>query len=129
VEDSSTVSCYIVKDYMQINAIIYPSSICPFSKKESEDEYHFVVGCHLKWEAWRKEVDIVQYPSLYTDTMNIWQTILLQKLLKDDASKRHSIDSLSTVWAAIWKVHWRYTMEMKRWIPEAYFWAIWRNQW
>jgi hypothetical protein len=46
-----------------MDPIKYPSSTCPLYKKEDEDEYHFVVGCHLKWEAWKKGLDIVQYPS------------------------------------------------------------------
>ncbi|KAH8548246.1 hypothetical protein BGW37DRAFT_182875 [Umbelopsis sp. PMI_123] len=50
-----------------MDAIKYLSSICPFCKKEDEDDYHVVVGCYLKWEAWRKGLDIVQYLSLYTD--------------------------------------------------------------
>jgi hypothetical protein len=55
-----------------MDVIKYPSSICPYCKKEDEDDYHFAVDCHLKWEAWRKVLDIVQFPSPYTDPMDIW---------------------------------------------------------
>ena len=47
-----------------MDPIKYPSLTCSLCKKEDEDEYHFVVGCHLKWEAWKKGLDYVQYPSL-----------------------------------------------------------------
>ncbi|KAH8553098.1 hypothetical protein BGW37DRAFT_415995, partial [Umbelopsis sp. PMI_123] len=88
-----------------MDVIKYPSSICPFCKKEDEDDYHFAVGCHLKWEAWRKGLDIVQYPSPYTQPLDIWQTLLLQHRIDDNCVKRHQLLSLSIVWAAIWKVH------------------------
>jgi hypothetical protein len=98
-----------------VDPIKYPSSTCPLCKKEDEDEYHFVVGCHLKWEAWKKGLDIVQYPSSYSQPFDIWQTLLLQHRIEVSTEKRHPLVSMSIVWAAIWKTHWFCTIEQQPW--------------
>jgi hypothetical protein len=99
-----------------MDPIKYPSSTCPLCKKEDEDEYHFVVGCHLKWEAWKKGLDIVQYPSSsYIQPLDIWQTLLLQHRIEVSTEKRHPLVSMSIVWAAIWKTHWFCTIEQQPW--------------
>jgi hypothetical protein len=95
----------------------YPSSTCRLCKKEDEDDYHFVVGCHLKWEAWKKGLDRVQYSSLsYIHTLDIWQTLLLHHRIEVSTEKRrHLLVSMSIVWAAVWKTHWFHTIEQQPW--------------
>jgi hypothetical protein len=86
-----------------MDPIKYPSPVCPLCKEEDEDEYHFVVGCHLKWEAWKIGLDLVQHPSPLTQPLDIWQTLLLQHRIEVNIKKRHPLVSMSIVWAAIWK--------------------------
>jgi hypothetical protein len=62
-----------------------------------------IVDCHLKWEAWKKGLDIVQYPSSHSQLLNIWQTLLLQHRIEVSTEKRHPLVSMSIVWAAICK--------------------------
>ncbi|KAI8583895.1 hypothetical protein K450DRAFT_220485 [Umbelopsis ramanniana AG] len=91
----------------------YPSPTCLFCKKEDEDEYHFVVGCQVKWEAWQNGLDLVQYPSSNMKPLDVWQTLLLQSSTTVSTGKRHPLVSMSSVWAAIWKTHWFCIMEQQ----------------
>jgi hypothetical protein len=99
---------------------VHKSPKCYFCKLEDEDDFHLFVGCQRKWSVWSQALqELAPSARLDSPTM-VWQILLLTEY-KDirAAADASTLSSLGLILVSIWQLHWKCSIEQKRWVPEA----------
>ncbi|KAG2178489.1 hypothetical protein INT44_001641 [Umbelopsis vinacea] len=109
---------------------IHKTTLCGICKTEEEDDFHLLVNCPNKWTVWRQALQELLPTKNIDSPEKVWQFLLLtdsKSICK--SSGKLTLSAIGLIMVLIWQFHWKYCIEDKKWIPDAYLWAIRRNRW
>lgn len=84
-------------------------SLCIFCQGSTEDDYHFVMGCHTKDHLW---LDTWPGPNFPPSPEHIWQLIMAPS---NEQKERIIMRWIGKVLLAVWKYHWICVFEQQGW--------------
>jgi hypothetical protein len=92
----------------------FPSPCCAL-RGDSEDMFHFVVGCHYKSSFWRQALGFLSLGADFPTDMDVWSVMVS---LCDFDCKPVSADVLSIfgyIFYTLWAAHWRCVIQGDTW--------------
>jgi hypothetical protein len=96
------------------------SPVCALCGSESENLYHFVVGCLHKSFFWRDVVSLLSLQELLPSDASIW--LALTSFCSGDdlvVIDEDVLVALGAAYSTLWKYHWRCVIDEEPWIASA----------
>ncbi|KAI8635770.1 hypothetical protein BD408DRAFT_321866, partial [Parasitella parasitica] len=94
-----------------------PSPMCALCGIDTEDLYHFVVGCSYKEDYWRDVVSLLSLQDLFPSSLAIWTALTSFCSLNMAELDEDLLVALGAGFTTLWKYHWRSVIDMEPWIP------------
>ncbi|KAG1076181.1 hypothetical protein G6F61_012914 [Rhizopus arrhizus] len=83
------------------------SPVCRICSAAPEDDYHFVVGCPLKWQLWHDALSNLDYSFEHLTPEAVWSFMVTFHSPSGVPGTPHILRRLGFVNATLWKYHWR----------------------